>query len=261
MDKRQVIYYDDELNNEFSTAKIEAIPIDSNYIYDRPGFLKKLTHFFWYRVIATPIAFFYVRLVFHQKTVNRGVLKPYRKTGVFIYGNHTQPIGDAFIPSMLTFPQNVYLIVHPDNVSIPVLGKITPSLGAIPIPGDLKAFHNFFEAIGKRIAQKRAVVVYPEAHIWPYYTSIRPFKDTSFRYPVKLGTPVFSFTNTYQKRRFSKKPKIVTYVDGPFFADKTLTSKEQQSDLRNRVYEAMCKRSQKSEVVMIKYIKKGEKNG
>lgn len=261
MDKRKVIYYNDELSDEFSTAKIDAIPIGSDYVYDYPGLFKKFTHFFWYRIVATPIAFMYVCLVLHHSVANRSVLKPFRRTGIFIYGNHTQPTGDAFIPSMLTFPQNVYIIVHPNNVSIPVLGKITPSLGALPLPGDMKAFHNFLEVIGKRISEKRAVVVYPEAHIWPFYTKIRPFKDTSFRYPVKCDAPVFCFTNTYQKRRFSKKPRIVTYIDGPFFADKRQSLKEQQRDLRNKVYDAMCSRAEKSVVEKIIYIKKGEENG
>ena len=35
MDKRKVIYYTDELNDEFSTAVITPRKIDGDYIYDR----------------------------------------------------------------------------------------------------------------------------------------------------------------------------------------------------------------------------------
>ena len=63
------------------------------------------------------------------------------------------------------------------------------------------------------------------------------------------------FTNTYQKRKFSKTPRIVTYVDGPFFPDESLDRKEKQADLRNRVYKAMCERSKMNTVELIKYIK------
>ena len=35
MDNRKVIYYQDELNDEFSTAVIEAKKIDDGYVYDR----------------------------------------------------------------------------------------------------------------------------------------------------------------------------------------------------------------------------------
>ncbi|MDD6290727.1 MAG: hypothetical protein PUA77_02895, partial [Lachnospiraceae bacterium] len=70
--------------------------------------------------------------------------------------------------------------------------------------------------------------------------------------------PVFCFTNTYQKRRFGKKPRIVTYVDGPFYADKGLSGKEQKEKLRNQVYEAMCRRSKENTVEMIHYVRADE---
>ena len=99
-------------------------------------------------------------------------------------------------------------------------------------------------------------MIYPEAHIWPYYTKIRPFTDMSFRYPVQFDLPVFCFTDTYQKRRFGSKPKIVTYVDGPFYADKSLSSKEQRKELRDKVYNTMVERAKKSNVEMIHYERK-----
>ena len=57
-----------------------------------------------------------------------------KKKGYFIYGNHTQDIGDAFMPNMFSAPQDSYIIVHANNVSMPFLGRITPSLGALPLP-------------------------------------------------------------------------------------------------------------------------------
>lgn len=256
MDKRTVIYYDDELNDEFSLAQITPKRIDGSYryIYDTP--LKKLTHFFWYRVIATPIAYLYTKAVFHHRIVGKQLLRPYRRTGYFLYGNHTQDIGDALIPNMLNIPKDNYVIVHPNNVSMPYLGRVTPSLGALPLPDDMAAYRNFIKAIERRIAEGHAVVVYPEGHIWPFYTGIRPFTDVSFAYPTKLNAPVFCFTNTYQKRRWSKKPKIVTYVDGPFYPDATLSAREQKRKLRDQVYACMCERAKQSTVVQIRYVKR-----
>lgn len=258
MDKRKVIYYTDELNDEFSTAKITPRKIDKNYVYDHTSRFKRFTHFFWYRIVAFPLAFLYTKIKFHHKIVNQEVIKPYRKGGYFLYGNHTQDIGDALMPNMINKAKDKYVIVHPNNVSMPFLGKITPSLGAIPLPDDMEAYKGFVRIIDKRIKQGKAVVIYPEAHIWPYYTKIRPFKDTSFQYPVKLNTPVFCFTNTYQKRRFSKKPKIVTYVDGPFFPNENLSPKEQRRDLRDQVYSCMCERAKLSTVITIDYVKREE---
>lgn len=251
-----MIYYEDELNDEFSLAQITPKPIDGSYRYCHDSFFKKFTHFFWYRIVATPIAFAYTKIVFHHKVIGREKLRAYKSSGYFLYGNHTQDIGDAFIPTMLNFPKDDYVIVHPNNVSMPVLGRITPSLGALPLPDDMGAYRNFMKAVARRISEGHGVVIYPEAHIWPYYTKIRPFADTSFHYPIKHRVPAFCFTNTYQKRRGSQKPNIVTYIDGPFYPDETLTVSGQKHDLRNKVYSCMCQRAENSNVEKIKYIKK-----
>ncbi len=258
MDKRKIIYYRDECNDEFSVAEITPKTIDGSYDYDRNKPWQRLARFFAYRIVATPVAYLYAKLAFHQKTVNGDVLKPYIHKAYFIYGNHTQDIGDAFIPNILSIRKDNYTVVHPNNVSMPILGRINPYLGAIPLPDGKEAYANFTSAIEKRVAEKKGIIIYPEAHIWPYYTKIRPFPDTSFHYPIKYDTPVFCFTNTYQKRHFGKKPRIVTYVDGPFYADKSLPPRKQRGDLRDRVYATMSQRAKLSTVEQIKYVKREE---
>ena len=255
MKKQKIIYYTDELGDEFSVAKITPKRIDGSYVYCHDSAFKKFTHFFWYRIVAYPLAFLYTKLVFAHKIVGAKKLRSCRDSGYFIYGNHTQDIADPLIPNMLTYRKDKYFIVHPNNVSMPYLGRITPSLGALPLPDDMAAYKNFTGAIERRISEKCAVVIYPEAHIWPYYTKIRPFTDTSFSYPVKLDTPVFCFTNTYSKRRLFGA-KITTYVDGPFFKNSELPPREQRRDLRDRVYSCMCERAKLSTYEKIKYIKK-----
>ena len=253
---RKVIYYTNELTDEFSTAVIEPIKIDKDYVYVRRSLFRRFTHFFWYRIVAFPIAFLYTKFKFHHRIQNAKVLKPYRKQGYFLYGNHTQDLGDAFMPNMIEPCKDKYIIVHPNNVSIPAVGKVAPSLGAIPLPEDSAAYRNFLAAIEYRIGQRKAVVVYPEAHIWPYYTKIRDFPDTSFAYPAKLGAPVYCFTNTYHKRRFFAHPRIVTYIDGPFYPDMDKPLKARRKELRKKVYETMCKRAENSDHVQIRYIKR-----
>ena len=144
---------------------------------------------------------------------------------------------------------------------MPYLGRVTPSMGALPLPDGMDGYGNFLKAIETRINEGRAVVIYPEAHIWPYYTHIRPFADTSFHYPIKYQAPVFCFTNTYQKRKIGKKPKIVTYVDGPFFPNEDIPLRGRKKELRDRVYECMSERAKLSTVEQIKYIKREENDG
>ena len=193
-----------------------------------------------------------------EKYVGKEKYKPYKKQGYFIYGNHTQIFADTFITSNTNYPKKNFFIVNPENVSMKFLGNIVEMLGAIPIPSNKEAMKNFLEVIEKRIKDGNSVTIFPEAHIWPYYTKIRPFKTVSFKYPVQLNVPTFSVTNTYQSYgKNNDKVKIVTYVDGPFFPDDGCkTMKEKQQNLRDKVYKKMVERSQNSNIEVIKYVKK-----
>ena len=255
--KNRIIYYEDERNDEFSKAKIKARPIDGSYKYVRSRFWS----FILYRIVATPLAFLYTKLVFGQKTVGKEKWDPCRSTGVFMYGNHTQASADPLIPNLIRFPGKVYSICHPDNVSIPVFGRLMPYVGAIPLPDGMAAYRNFIACINRRIDEKAAVTIYPEAHIWPYYTKIRPFPETSFTYPAQMNAPVYCFTNTYQARKHRKRPRIVTYLDGPFYPDMSLPVRQRASALREAVYRTMRDRSLLSDTEYIQYIKKESDHG
>ena len=82
--------------------------------------------------------------------------------------------------------------------------------------------------------------------MWPYYNGIRPFVANSFRFPAEDGAAVYALTNCYKKRLIGHLPRIVTYVDGPFYADKNLTLKQNMQMLRDKCYEAMKKRAEQS---------------
>lgn len=255
MKEQRTIYYSDELNEEFSTAKITPRVIDENYKYIRNPIWETIS-LLLQNVLSMPIKFLYAKIKFKIKYVGKEKLKPYKKIGYFIYVNHTQEFVDTFLPSLANYPKRNFFIVNPENVSIKYLKRIVELLGAIPIPANRKAMKNFLEAIEKRIKKGYSITIYPEAHIWPYYTKIRPFKDVSFKYPIEQDVPSFCMTNTYMKQG-KNGVRIINYIDGPFFTNKELpTKKEQQTDLRNRIYEQMVQRSKNSNFEYIKYIKK-----
>ena len=254
----KTIYYTDERNDEFANDNIVARKIDESYVYVDERLRWKLLRFLSYRLIAMPIAFLYCKVALHSRCRNRGVLKQAKGKGCFVYGNHTQQIGDPFIPNMMVFPRSAYVIVHPNNVSMPVLGRVTPYLGALPLPSNMKAMKNFREAIRTRVAQGNVIIIYPEAHIWPFYTGIRDFPNTSMKYAVELGVPSFAMTTTYHRRRFGKKPRTVTYLDGPFYPDTSLSPRAQAQDLRDRIHATMTARASESDCEYIRYVKKEE---
>lgn len=258
--EKNVIYYNDELNDEFSKAKIIPRKIDGRFKYNKSAFWE-FWSFLIQNVLSMPIKILYLKIKFNHKYIGTEKIKKYRKEGFFIYSNHTQAFSDTFTPSVAVYPKRNFLIVNPANISLKGTGWLVELLGAIPIPEGIEAYKNFLNRIKNRIDKGYSISIYPEAHIWPYYTKIRPFKDVSFKYPVQLNTPVFCITNTYQegqnlKNKLNKKITMVSYIDGPFFPDNSLNKKEAQEKLRDEVYKKMCERSKNNNVEKIIYKKK-----
>ena len=216
----------------------------------------------FYKIYSSIIYFFayifgiiYCKYILHVKIKNSKILKKYKGQGYFLYGNHTQIIGDVFIPAYVCKSKRIYTIVSRANLGIKGIGKILPSLGALPIPNTITNMKNFKNAIEKRIKEKKCIVIYPEAHVWPYYTKIRPYEKGAFKYPVDLDAPSFSMTTTYYKRKFGKKPGIIVYIDGPVLTNKELNKKENQEKICEEIHKTMENRSKNSTYEYIEYVK------
>ncbi len=256
MSKTKVVYYTDELTDDFAGTQIKRKPLGKRYRYVHKNPIFCFFAAFTYYVIAIPIVFLIQKTFVRQKFVNKKALKKCKKQGYFVYANHTQTIGDAFCGSLLTYPKRCYVISNPDVTSIRGVKGLVQMLGVIPLASTYRENVAMLQCLKTRIRQKAAIMVYPEANIWPFYTKIRPFLSTSFKYPVKLDAPVFCVTTCYQKGKIFKKPRMLSFIDGPFYSDGALSAKERAEKLRNEVYERMCARAEKySTYGYITYIK------
>ena len=255
--KEKVIYYKDELNDDFTKSSgIKKLDLPHNFKYIHTNPFYRFFEFIAYQVIARPFAFLFVKLVFLQKFNNKKLLKEARKNGAYFYINHTQGPLDAYLPNILTPPKKNYIVVGREAFSIKGIGTIVQMMGGIPIGDNLKNKSEYFKCIKKRIEEKKTITIYPEAHIWDYYNKIRPFREEPFIFPIKYNAPVYAITNCYQKRKIGKFPKVVTYINGPFYPNDALASKDKLTDLRNKVYESMVENSNRySTYEYIKYIK------
>ena len=254
---KNIVYYETEQDDFTDNKNLKVKVIDEKYNYIDKSFFWKIISWIVYWLIMKPLSYLYVKFKFDFKVENKAALKEIKNKGAFIYLNHTQTVADAYIPNAIAFWKKIYVVVHPDNVSLPFLGKVSELSNALPLPENKEAAKNFMAAIEKCIENKHLVAIYPEAHVWDYYTNIREFKEDSFRYPVKLNTPVYAITTTYRKRK-NKNPKIVAYVDGPFYSELNKTYVEQKTELRDKVLSAMKERAKTNNVEYIKYVKKGE---
>ena len=104
MKEQKIIYYKDELNDEFSSKNIEPRIIDKNFKYDKyKNFLWNFNSWLIQNVLSEPLKYLYAKIKFKIKYEGKEKLKKYKNTGYFMYGNHTQTFADTFLPSISIF--------------------------------------------------------------------------------------------------------------------------------------------------------------
>lgn len=250
MRSKKKIYYD---SFDFDPVGDGMTPprIDESYNYIESGTLACLANALLYRVIATPIAAFYSKFILREKYIGREKLP---RGTYFLFSNHTEPVGDAFSPSISQFPRRVFVVISKKNLTLGGISPFLASLGGIPLPDTPAAARAFRAAIAKRLADGGVVTVYPEAHLWPKYTGIRPFNSECFDLPRIFDVPVYTATRTYQRGLFGTRSVI--YIDGPFSFDKSLGRREGREKLEGEVRNIMLERAALSDVEQIEYIRR-----
>ena len=222
---RKTIYYHDPLHDDFAPTNghIRPKPIGADFPYEHPSPVWQALAFVVYRLIMTPFLFLYCKLVFGLRIENRKVLREL-PGGYFLYGNHTNTLADAFIPTLLAFPRRANIVTAADTVSIPGVRNIVQMLGAVPLADTIDGTRQFLAAIHRRLERRQAVMIYPEAHIWPYYNGIRPFPDTAFAYPVREQVPAVGVVVVYRQRKLLRflPPCITVVVGEPVYPDASL---------------------------------------
>jgi 1-acyl-sn-glycerol-3-phosphate acyltransferase len=235
--------------------------VDAAFPFVHKGLIWKAASFLLYYVVALPLVTFYIRVINRTKVVNKKSLRQVRG-GCFVYGNHTH-WSDAFLPHVIASGKRTYVIAGPDAVSIKGIRNIVMMLGAIPVPTQPRALHLFTDAIRQRYSEKACIAIYPEAHIWPYYTGIRPFSAASFTYPAELGAPVVAMVTRYQERKSRrggiKTPARTIVLSDPIRPTAGLTAREAQIDLHRQVSEFMIEcASMPGNFEYVRYCRKGE---
>lgn len=265
MTPKKTVYYTDPLNDDFAGTKIKQKKVGGDFKFIRRGLVWNIFSAVLYYLVAVPIVFVYTKIVMGLKIENGRALREIRKKGYFLYGNHTQRL-DPFIPPMVSFPKKAYTVANPDAVSIPFLKNIVMMLGGLPLPTDFAGMQKFISAVETRNKRKNAIAIYPEAHVWPFYTGIRPFSSASFRYPAKLGAPVVAMVATYRRRHglfaLLGRPGVTVTLSDPIYPEAGGNIRAAQEELRRQVYTFMVRVSQEKEnVEYIRYEQVVEEEG
>lgn len=204
----------------------------------------------------------YEKHYWQAKFYGREKLKQAKGQGYLIYANHTNPFHDVFGPAIAA-DRRIFTIISPVNLKIPGIGKFLPMIGGLPLGKTKKEKQAFNDAVDQRLKQKKAIVIYPEAHVWPYATKIRKFPagDKSFKYATRNNLPIFTMTTTYHKRKDKKHgglPRMDIYLDGPFYPSKNQSEAENRAVLAKQAYDSMVKYSHNNTYEYYKYIKKSK---
>ncbi|MCD7950310.1 MAG: 1-acyl-sn-glycerol-3-phosphate acyltransferase [Erysipelotrichaceae bacterium] len=249
----RVKYYE-SYDEDFIESQNQNYQLKSNYQWLHHNVIYLLVSYLFYYLVLI-VSFVYGKFYLRVSIKNKKILRHCKN--YYIYSNHTQMLGDVFDPFLVNFPKRPYIICSPANLGIPIIGKLLPLGGALPIPGRLRAMKQFIESIHYHNSKNHPIVIYPEGHLWPWCSQIREFSKTSFHFPVDTHSPAFVSTTTYQKSKFFKHPKITIYIDGPYYPQDNLTKDENIQYLHDKVYETMKERSQSSNYSYIVYKKKG----
>ena len=264
-EEERVFYYVSEDDDPIKTdeqEKHEEVGLPEGYEFIPKNPFVKLYSAILFRIFKL-FGQYYERGYWQAKFYGKEKLKKAKGTGYVLYANHTNPFHDVFGPAIAA-DRRIFTIISPVNLKVPGIGKFLPLIGGLPL-GKTKAEKQAFHAAAdKRLEQGNCLVIYPEAHVWPYATKVRKFPagDRSFVYAVRNNLPIFTMTTTYHKRKDKRRgdlPRMDIYIDGPFWPEIGKSEEENRADLAKKAYDSMVKYSKKNSYEYFKYIKKHKK--
>ena len=256
--KTKVIYWKDELHDDFDEVGLSRPPVPENYKYKRTNPINNFFSGILYHGIAKPVLGLYC-LFKGIKVVNKKELKKLKGKGAYFYSNHVA-ISDVFkFQAYVGFNmKRVNIIGYSDSLSMPIVRNLVRALGYLPLPlkGDAKNMLAMTESLDFYTKKGQFVLIYPEAHIWPYYTKVRNFTSGSFIYPAKYMTPVVPAVTIWRKPKIGKKPKQTIVIGEIIFPKEGKSMIENKEYLHKKCLEEMQRISNSyDQYEYIKYIK------
>ncbi|MDO4567353.1 MAG: lysophospholipid acyltransferase family protein [Clostridia bacterium] len=254
---KRVVRYTDAAHDDFAGTGVRACEVTADFDFAPKSLLFRVSSFLLYYVVAMPLIWFYCHIILGWRIKNRRALRGIGGA-YFVYANHSH-YSDAFLSPLVTFPRRSYVVTSPDAVSIKGIRWLVRLLGAIPIPTAPSAAKRYMRAVSQRIDENACVGVFPEAHIWPFCTFLRPFGSAAFHYPVMKNRPAVAVAVTYQRRKglFAAfgTPKRTIYISEPFYPDEALAPKAAQRKLCSQVSDFLAQTlAARSDYAYVEYI-------
>ncbi len=205
-------------------------------------FLFLRLRFTLYRSFAIPPLTIRCRLTLRHKIKNKRVTKKAER-GFFLFSNYPSRAAEFLIPSVSFSKKRVYTISEFDensSISSPPFKRIQ---GIISLPKDKDNLRLYKDAIEKELLNGSVAVIYSKKQIKPHGNDKFLFSNDYMQLPVDFNEPIFTLTTTYQKGAKRKKPRAISYIDGPFYADTSIPYKNRADELSERIQEMIRQRT------------------
>ena len=102
------IYYYEDFDSDIVKSKNQEYILKDNYKWIHKNIFYVIWSYIIYWIFFV-ISFIYIKLFLHVSIKNRKVLK--NKKSYYLYINHTQEVGDAFIPPFITRYKRPYYVL------------------------------------------------------------------------------------------------------------------------------------------------------
>ena len=201
--------------------------IDENYNFINKNVIFRAFSRFFRRIV---IMFMgpWLKRRYKLKIVGKDNIKKVRRKGVIVTVNHVHNFDNLLVGTRLLHHRKCYFITLKDNIN------------------SVKAMPPFDACITELLKKKKAILICPEASLWPYYRGVRPFKKGAFRFAVKNNVPILPVVISFRRKlrkRSAKKGKekykyyFTVHVGEPIYQDNNLEIRRQTIDLTDRTYE------------------------
>lgn len=218
--------------------------IDSNFKYEHKNlFYRLFSRFLWIlaMIVLTPLNY----VLFGVKVKNKKNLKLI-KGGSVIVSNHVHMMDMTMLLTRLAFPYKFYVLADKSSFQIPVVRRLVGPLGAIPIADTLDGKRKCFAYIDKLLNENKKIIVFSEGSMWPYYQTLRPFKDGAFKFASKNNVPIVPVAITFRRPKglykiYKRKPLVTINVLEPLYPNNELNELENRRTLKELTFEKIEK--------------------
>lgn len=226
----RTVYYSDELNDDMQVTKTnQNVNVNTEYEYVNQKLFGKIFSAILYYGVAIPILAITSRLIHGVRVKGKKNIKKLKNAGYVMYCNHTHFVDAYLAPVRIAAPKRTYIIASKDAVEIRGLANVVKALGALPLPDTSAGLLKLSRTVKQLLNDKKAIMIYPEAHIWYFYTGLRNFPSTSFKFPAASGVPAVPIAVTYKKRNglfHERKPRMIVHIGEAIFPKEELSARE-----------------------------------